>query len=134
MSARGAKKPCRAVMGRAAIGELREAVEYLEQRSAGAGRQLLADIDRCICRPRRFPESAPVDPNGSSALFGPGAEARSTHEAGYSIRYVYPVVMGAGEPVILLVSIRHGRRLPVDDPEYMRRFLTEILRGRAGRT
>jgi hypothetical protein len=46
---------------------------------------------------------------------------------------VYPVVLGAGEPVILIVSVRHGRRLPVDDPEYMRRFLTEILRAKAER-
>lgn len=127
------RKPCRVILGRSAAEELREALDHLERQSTGAGKRLLDEIDRCVKRLRRFPESAPVDPDGSALLFGPEAKARSTHEGGYSIRYVYPATIGTETSAILVVSIRHGRRLPVDDQEYMKRFLTEILRARAER-
>lgn len=128
---RAAARPSvRVVLGHAARNDLREALENLEEWSSTAGRKLLRALDRKVVQLQRFPESAPVDESAESLPFGDEARARSTQVLGYAIRYVYPVQVD-GDAALLLVSIRHGRRIPIDNTDFIHRFLEELMRAHA---
>ncbi len=43
--------------------------------------------------------------------------------SGYTVRWVYPFVVG--EPSVLVVSIRRGSRKALEDPVYLLRWLEE---------
>jgi plasmid stabilization system protein ParE len=125
------RRPCRALIGAAAASELGAALDYLEKHSSsGKARDVLEQMDACIRRLRAFPESAPIDPGAPRLLVQPEAKGRSTHAADFSIRYAFPVRFEEDEKVVLILSIRHGRRRPVGDPEYVRRFIAEVAAGR----
>jgi plasmid stabilization system protein ParE len=125
------RKRHRVVLGRTAVHELRDSLDYLEQRSSGSSARILDEIDECVQRLRRFPESSPVDASAPALLLSPGAKGRSTHAAGFSIRYAFPVELGRDSRVVVVLSILHGKRLPVTDAEYLERFLAEIAKARA---
>jgi hypothetical protein len=57
-----------------------------------------------------------------------GASARKLTASGYVIRYLYPVRGTRGGPALLILSIRHGARLPVGDDEFLRRYAEEQAR------
>lgn len=116
----------RVIIGRAAIRDLRGVLEDLEDWSSGSGRKLLRALERKMDQLQRLPESAPVDAQAGALPFGDEARARSTHVSGYVIRYVFPVQI-EGEATLLVVSIRHGRRVPIDDAAFMKRFAAELL-------
>ena len=56
-----------------------------------------------------------------------GAIARRATVSGYTIRWIYPFVVD-GEPNVLVVSIRRGRRKALEDPAYLLRWLEERAR------
>ncbi len=121
----------RVVIGQTAARELGEALDDVEARSAGAAGKILDAIDACVERLARFPESSPVDPSTPPLLLGPAAQGRKTHAVGFTIRYAFPVKLQSDPEVVLILSIRHGRRRPLGDPEFLRRFLAELVRGRS---
>jgi hypothetical protein len=63
------------------------------------------------------------------ALVVPRAtSARKLTASGYVIRYLYPIRGARGAPTLLILSIRHGARLPVGDDEFLRRYAEEQAR------
>lgn len=57
-----------------------------------------------------------------------GATARKLSVTGYVIRYLYPVPGSSRLPIVLILSIRQGARLPVGDAEFLRRYAEEEAR------
>jgi len=123
----------RVVIGQTAARELGESLDDLERYSAGRAGKVLDAIDACAQRLSRFPESSAVDPSAPAALLKQEAKGRRTHAEGFSIRYAFPVQIEGNVDVVLILSIRHGKRRPLGDKEYLRRFLAELVRGQSAR-
>jgi hypothetical protein len=62
-----------------------------------------------------------------------GMSARKLTTSGYVIRYLFPARSPRGRPTLLILSIRHGARLPIGDDEFLRRYAEEQARLRRER-
>jgi plasmid stabilization system protein ParE len=120
------------VIGQTAAREFEKALDDLDHHSAGGAARVLDAIDACVQRLSRFPESSPVDASAPTPLLQGATNGRRTHAEGFSIRYAFPVQIEDDVEVVLILSIRHGKRRPLGDREYLRRFLAELVRGRSG--
>ena len=110
-------------MSRSASADLEELVTYIRQDSPQNARKVVEDIHKNVERLRRFPRSGETDP-GAPPMHGE-MEARIVRASGFLIRYAFPVRRGAGRDVVYVVSIQRAGRLPLDDTDYMLRFLQE---------
>lgn len=125
------KRRHRVLIGATAAMELREALDHFEERTSGRARTMLAAVEKCVRRLAAFPESSPPDTRAHSLWQKqPRAKGRATHAAGFTIRYAFPVRRGKDAAVVLILSIRDGRRRPLRDAEYVRRFLAELSANR----
>lgn len=79
--------------------------------------RIIREVDRI----GRAPQIRPEDPDAPSL---PGdARARRVTVSGYTIRYIYPFMLG-GRARVLIVSIQRGVRV-LEKPEYLLRWLEE---------
>lgn len=88
-------------------------------------------VNASVQRLRSYPERGHADPEAYEIPLGSSARKLST--TGYVIRYLYPVRGPRGRRVVLILSIRHGARLPVGDDEFLRRYAEEEARLRQAR-
>lgn len=107
---------------RRAGAELREAIEYIRRESPQNASAVQRAIRQKIAQLRRFPESAPVDLDAPTPP--EGAALRAAHVSGFTVRYAFPIRRG-GREVLYVVSIQRASRPPLDDIEFVRRFLQE---------
>lgn len=45
--------------------------------------------------------------------------------SGFNIRYLFPVQIAGQHDSVFVVSIRHGSRLPIEDAEFLMRYVEE---------
>lgn len=109
-------------MSRRARAELVEAIAYIARDSPRNATDVAQAISEKIAQLRRFPKASPVDADAPAPP--EGATLRIAHASGFVIRYVFPIRRG-GRDVLYVVSIRRAGRLPLDDTDYMLRFLQE---------
>lgn len=109
-------------ISRRAHADLLEAIAYIQRDSPQNASAVERAIRHKIEQLQRFPESAPVDPDGP--VPPGGATARVAHVSGFVVRYVFPL-RRAGREVLYVVSIQRASRPPLDDHEYTIRFLQE---------
>lgn len=109
-------------MSRRARTDLIEAIAYIDRDSPQNARAVAQAISQKIAQLRRLPRAAPVDPDAPSP---PGAsEPRIAHASGFVIRYVFPLRKGDRD-ILYVVSIQRAAKPPLDDHEYIIRFLQE---------
>ena len=113
------------ILGRHARAELFELLDYVQAQSPRNANLVAERISKEVQRIAREPETRAPEPDvpGLPA----GAVARRATVSGYTIRWVYPFVVD-GEPNVLVVSIRRGRRKALEDPAYLLRWLEERAR------
>lgn len=63
----------------------------------------------------------------SAPLVPPGASAFITVVKKIAIYYLYPLTR-RGREIVYVLSIRRGARMPLEEPEYARRWLEELAR------
>ena len=109
-------------ISRRASAEIFEVIAYIARDSPQNARAVARAISLKIAQLRRFPRAAPVDPDAP----GPpeAAEPRIAHASGFVIRYVFPLRKGRRD-VVYVVSIQRAAKPPLDDHEYVIRFLQE---------
>lgn len=105
-----------------ALADLEEAIAYIRAESPQNASAVAQDILEAIERLRRYPRSGELDPN-APPLHG-RMEARRVHASGFVIRYVFPYKRAARDSVYV-VSIRRASRPPLDDMDFMIRFVQE---------
>ena len=109
-------------ISRRASAEIFEAISYIGRDSPQNASAVAQAISQKIAQLRRFPRAAPVDPDAPSP---PGAsEPRIAHASGFVIRYVFPLRKGDRD-ILYVVSIQRAARPPLDDHQYIIRFLQE---------
>lgn len=113
------------IIGQAAETELIELLDHVHAQSRRNANLVAERIDRAVERIAANPEAQPIDPD--IPVLSADAVARRTTVSGYTIRYLYPVVL-EGQPSVLVVSIRRGNREALNDPEYLLRWLEERAR------
>ncbi|MDP9266526.1 MAG: hypothetical protein M3O91_10485 [Chloroflexota bacterium] len=102
-------------------------MSYIEEDSPANARAVVDRLDRRMQRLRRFPRSAAPDTRAPSELPS-GIEARMASESGFNVRYVFPVRIGSDAEMILVISIRRGTRMLIDDAEVLVRYVEELTR------
>ena len=109
-----------------AIEELDELIAYIGKHSPTNARAVYEAIARRLFDLGRAPEAlGHIDPLAQSVP--DGASARITTVKKIALYYLFPVPH-QGRPMVLVLSIRRGRRLPLDEAEYAWRWLEEVAR------
>lgn len=92
-----------------ALGEIRESVEYYEDKVPGLGADFLDEVDAAIDRIMKFPE----------AWGNLGGRYRRCNLRRFPFSVIYPIQTG---PEIVIVSVFHQSREPRSWREYLRQF------------
>lgn len=108
-----------------AITELIELLTYIRVESSKNARSILAAVEKRFERLRRFPRTGHADPN--APLVPHGTQAFIVTVKSVSIDYLFPMRWKDRE-ILYVVSIRRGSRMPLDDPEYLGRWMEELAR------
>lgn len=124
---RGVDRPpqYRVVLANEAMDELVELLSYIKEdgpkNAASVRESVAARLDRLAHLPRTGHEdpNAPLVPEGAAALI--------TTVKGLSIQYLFPLRWRRRE-IVYVVTIRRGARMPLDEPEYTRRWMEELAR------
>ena len=113
------------IIGHDAETELLELLDYVQAQSPRNANLVAERIVREVGRIAAHPQgrAAEADVPGLPA----DVVAHRTTVSGYTIRYVYPVMVD-GEASVLVVSIRRGNRKALNDPQYLLRWLEERSR------
>lgn len=112
----------RAVFAERATAELEGALRYIHRDSPRDALTVARAIAEKVAQLRRFPRGAPIDPN--APVPPEAAEPRVAHASGFLIRYVFPLRRDDRD-VLYVVSIARGKQPPLDDVEYLFRFMRE---------
>jgi plasmid stabilization system protein ParE len=112
----------RAIISRWALDELAEAIAYIRQESVRNAAAVAQRVLERIEMLRRYPRAGEIDPSAPKDLGS--VDARRSVVSGFVVRYAFPVQRAADREVVY-VSIRRAERLPLDDTDYMLRFLQE---------
>lgn len=113
----------RAIISRWALDELAEAIAYIRQESVRNAAAVAQRVLERIEVLRRYPRAGEIDPSAPKDLGS--VEARRSVVSGFIVRYAFPVQRAADREIVYVVSIRRAERLPLDDTDYMLRFLQE---------
>ena len=113
------------VLADEAMAELIELLTYIKTESPKNAGSVRAAVTKRLDRLRRFPRTGHADPN--APLVPHGAEAFIVTVKGVSIYYLFPLRWKDRE-IVYVVTIRRGSRLPLDQPEYLARWMEEIAK------
>lgn len=105
--------------------ELVELVRYIRKDSKQNADRVLDEVLKRRDLLRTSPGIGHVDP--SAPQVPEGAEALLTTVKKIGLYYLFPFKRG-DEDIVFIVSIRRGSRMPLDEPEYARRWLEELAR------
>lgn len=126
-----ARPRARLLIGRRARAEFTADLRYIRRESQKGAETVLRAVNAALQRLRVHPGSGRVDPD--MLAVPPGASARRLSTTGYIIRYLHPIRGPRGGRAVLILSIRHGARLPIGDDEFLRRYAEEEARLRRER-
>jgi plasmid stabilization system protein ParE len=113
----------RIVIADEAMDELIELLTYISADSPKNAGAVRAAVARRLDRLARFPQTGRLDRN--APLVPRGAAARITTAKGVSIYYLFPMRRNGGE-IVYVVAMRRGSRLPLEDPQYLVRWMEEL--------
>lgn len=111
------------VIANEAMDELVELLTYISESSPKNAASVRAAISDRLDRLARFPRTGHEDPN--TPLVPEGAAAFITTVKGISLCYLFPL-RWRGRDIVYVVTLRRGARMPLDDPEYLRRWMEEL--------
>ena len=121
----GAPREYQVVIADDALAELIELLTYISPDSPKNAASVRSAIEKRFDRLRRTPRVGRADPD--APLVPPGASAYVTTVKGASIHYLFPV-RWTGREIVYVVTIRRGTRLPLEEPAYLARWMTELLK------
>ena len=113
------------IVAEEAMTELIELLTYIRKDSPQNAAEMRTDIAQRLDRMRTFPLVGHVDENAVSAP--PGSKGYSTTVEGIAIYYLFPVQYQSQE-VSLVLTIRRGSRMPLDDTSYLARWAEELAK------
>ncbi len=113
------------VIASEAMTELVELLTYVSKDSPKNAASVRAAVEKRLDRLRRFPRTGRADQN--APLVPAGAEAYITTVKGVSLYYLFPVRWKERE-IVHVVTIRRGSRMPLEDPEYLTRWMAELVK------
>ena len=102
--------------------ELLTSIKTESPKNAGAVR---AAVEKRLDRLRRFPRTGHVDAN--APLVPLGADAFIVTVKGVSLYFLFPLRWKDRE-IVYVVSIRRGSRMPLEDPQYLARWMQELAK------
>lgn len=105
--------------------ELVELLAYIKKSSAKNAASVRAAVSERLDRLAQFPRTGHADPN--APLVPPGAAAYITTVKKVSIYYLFPLRWRDRE-IVYVVTIRRGSRMPLDEPEYLGRWMAELAK------
>lgn len=114
-----------AVLADEAMDELIELLTYIKGSSPKNAATVNEAISWRLFQLGRDPRIGHADPN--ALLAPPGATALITTVKKISIYYLFPMAR-VGREIVLVLSVRRGSRMPLEQPEYARRWLEELAR------
>ena len=113
------------VLADEAVGEFSELVSYIKKDSPKNARAAYDAISKRLFHLGLNPRSGHADPSHPSVP--PDALALITTVKKVVIYYLFPLAR-QGQVIVYVLSIRRGSRLPLDAPEYVRRWLEELAK------
>ena len=113
------------VLANEALAELIDLLTYISTDSPKNAASMRAAIEKRLDRLRHFPKTGRRDPD--APLVPRGAEARVATVKSVSIHYLFPLRSG-GRDIVYVVTIRRGSRMPLEEPEYLVRWMEELAR------
>lgn len=119
------RSPRPVIIGHDAKNELIELIDHIHAQSPRNAHLVAERISKVILRIAADPLAWPIDPD--APMLSAEYAARRTTVSGYTIRYLYPVVID-GRSSVLVVSVRRGNREALSDPAYVLRWLEERAR------
>ena len=108
-----------------ALAEFIELLTYIKTESPKNAGSVRAAVEKRLDRLRRFPRTGHADAN--APLVPPDAEAFIATVKNVSIYYLCPLRWKDRE-IVYVVSIRRGSRMPLEDPQYLARWMQELAK------
>jgi len=105
--------------------ELVELLTYIRKGSPKNAGSVWAAVEKRLDHLRRFPRTGHADPN--APLVPPGTDAYITTVKKVSIYYLFPLRRDDRE-IVYVVTVRRGSRMPLEEPEYLARWMAEIAK------
>jgi len=113
------------VIANEAMTELVELLTYVSKDSPKNAASVRVAVNKRLDRLGRFPRTGHVDRN--APLVPASAEAYITTVKGASLYYLFPLRWKERE-IVYVVTIRRGSRMPLEDPEYLTRWMAELVK------
>lgn len=108
-----------------AMDELIELLTYIKGSSPKNAAVVNEAVSQRFFQLGRNPRTGHADP--SAPLVPPGAVGLMTTAKKFAIYYLFPMTR-QGREIVYVLSIRRGSRMPLDQPEYARRWLEELAK------
>ena len=108
-----------------AMVELVELLTYIKKESPKNAGSVRAAVKARLDRLARFPKTGHADPN--APVVPPGAAAFVTTVKKISLHYLFPLLV-RDRDVVYVITIRRGSRMPLEEPEYLLRWMEELAR------
>ena len=105
--------------------EMIDLLTYIKKESAQNAAAMRGDITKRLDQMRSYPQIGHLDESAVSAP--PGAKGYITTVEGVAIYYLFPVPYKSKE-VSLVLTIRRGSRMPLDDSAYVARWTDELAK------
>jgi len=105
--------------------ELVELLTYIKKSSPKNAGSVRAAVAERLDRLARSPRTGHADPN--APLIPPGAAAYITTVKKVSLYYLFPL-RRQGREIVYVVTIRRGSRMPLEEPDYLRRWMEELAK------
>lgn len=112
------------VVAEEALDELGELIEYIRKDSPKNAESVYNAVSERLHRLRTAPELVGHVDKHAGPL-PPKASCRKTTVKKVAIYYAFPVARGSRQ-MVLVLSIRRGRRQPLEETQYTRRWLDEV--------
>ena len=108
-----------------AMAELVELLTYVRKDSPKNAASVRAAVEKRLDRLRGFPRTGHADPN--APLVPPGADAYIVTIKNVSLHCLFPLRWKDRE-IVYVVTIRRGSRMPLEEPEYLDRWMAELAK------
>lgn len=113
------------VIANEAMTELVDLLTYVSKDSPKNAAAVRVAVEKRLDRLRRFPRAGRADQN--APLVPAGAQGYITTVKGVSLYYLFPLRWKRRE-IVYVVTIRRGSRMPLEDPEYLTRWMAELVK------
>jgi len=113
------------VIAEEAMAELVELLTYIRKDSPKNAASVRAAVEKRLDRLRRFPMTGHAD--AKPPRVPPDADAYIVTVKNVSLYYLFPL-RWRGRKIVYVVTTRRGSRMPLEEPEYLARWMAELAR------